>query len=105
MVCFTLCFTQKSEKEKKTMKNTNTTKLDIAMKKEQLEKELTRLNIYEGLRKALMDKIQWDYMQYHEADEEHEESWFTAPDMDNWRYNEYLAAMDIVNTLDSIIVK
>ena len=102
---FHAMFHTKIRKGEKTMKNTNTTKLDIAMKKEQLEKELARLNIYEGLRQALMDKIKWDYMQYHEADEEHEESWFTAPDMDNWRYNEYLAAMDIVNALDSIIVK
>lgn len=102
---FHAMFHTKIRKGEKTMKSTNTTKLDIAMKKEQLEKELTRLNIYEGLRMALMDKIQWDYMSYHEADEEHEEIWFTAPNMDSWKYNDYMAAMDIVNALDSIIVK
>ena len=79
------------------MKNT---KLDIAMKKEQLEKQLKKITVYEGLRAALLDKIQWDYMVYHESDEEHDGSWFTGPEKDSWKYEEYIAAMEILEALD-----
>ena len=80
------------------MKNT---KLDIAMKKEQLEKQLKKITVYEGLRTALLDRIQWEYMVYHEADEEHDGIWFTAPEVDSWKYEEYIAAMEILEALDS----
>ena len=80
------------------MKNT---KLDIAMKKEQLEKQLKKITVYEGLRTVLLDRIQWEYMVYHDADEEHDEAWFAAPEVDSWKYEEYMAAMEILEALDA----
>lgn len=79
----------------------NTTKLDIALRKEQLEQQLKKITVYEGLRKVLLEKIQWDYMVYHESDEEHDGVWFTEPEKDSWKYDEYLASMEILEALDS----
>ena len=79
----------------------NTTKLDIALRKEQLEQQLKKITVYEGLRKVLLEKIQWDYMAYHEADEEHDGVWFTEPEKDSWKYDEYLVSMEILEALDS----
>lgn len=82
------------------------TSLDVTMKKEQLQREISKLEVYEYLRNKMMDEINWRWMEYHEADEEHNnETWFTMPNEDSYKYNDAQIAMEIVTKLDEIILK
>ena len=87
------------------MKNTKNS-IDINMKKEALQHQLKTLEIYEQLRKKLEDEINWNWMVYHEADEEHNnEAWFTMPDEDCWKYDEAKVALEILEKFDNATLK
>ena len=83
------------------MKNT----IDFEMKKTALQKQLKTFEVYELLRAQMFDKIKWDYMVYHEKDDEHDECWFTAPEKDSWKYEEYEVAMELLEKFDNVLLK
>ena len=54
----------------------------------------------------LEDEINWNWMVYHEADEEHNnEAWFTMPDEDSWKYDEAKVALEILEKFDNATLK
>lgn len=81
------------------------TKLDLEMKKQKLEKELAKLAVYQTLRERLESEIQWRFMEYHPADDEHADSWYTEPEADSYKYEDYQLANDILDALDKVIAK
>lgn len=78
--------------------------LDVEMRKEELRKELNKLEAYESIRSKLVETMQWDCMDYHSADETHEQSWFEEPTEDSYRYEKYIAYKDILETMDKAIL-
>lgn len=74
--------------------------MTVEQRRENLEKEIKRLDVYENLRNELMAKIQWSYMKYHTSDDEHDESWFTEPEDGDYNYDSYNIAMEIIGALD-----
>ena len=79
-------------------------KLSIESKKAKLQKELLKLEIYEGIRENVINSMNWECMLYHNADEEHENTWFTAPDPDDYRYEKYQVYESILSDLDEFFV-
>lgn len=45
-----------------------------------------RISALGSIYDKLVDSMQWDCMEYHSADEEHESSWFTDYPEDHWQY-------------------
>ena len=81
-------------------------KLDFEERKTALQKQLKTFEVYEKLRAQVMDKIQWEYMTYHEPDDEHNnETWFSAPQPDSWKYEEYIIAMELLEKFDNVLLK
>lgn len=72
---------------------------------EDLRKELRTLDIFSELRQSLVHDIEWRYMDYHTADDEHENPYYTIPDKDSYSYEDYLLAQDILNHFDKFIDK
>ena len=81
------------------------TAIDVTKKIEELENEIERLRIYETFRKKLVDEMQWNYMDWHDADDQHTETWFTEPEDESYKYKSYKAAKDIIDKLDNIMSK
>ena len=74
--------------------------MTVEQKRLDLEKELKRLDVYENLRAKMMSEVQWNYMKYHAADDEHDEIWYSTPEEGDYNYESYNIAMDIINALD-----
>ena len=72
-------------------------------KAEELRNKANMIEALGDIYKTIEDKMKWDCMEYHSADEEHEESWFTPYDedlMSDWQKAK-LEAFKMV--LDSIV--
>jgi len=65
-------------------------------KVEQMEQRARRIDVLKDIYEKVFTAMQWDAMEYHQADEEHDETWFTVPNEDYysaWKYPIYLEVL------------
>jgi hypothetical protein len=78
----------------------------IDEKLNEIEKKYHELQNYKDFREYLVDKMQWDSMISHGADEEHDEVWFEIPDEeDTYRYPKYQFYQHVLEVLDKEFIK
>lgn len=68
--------------------------MDFDAKFVELNRKARRVSVLSTIYDSVMDKMKWDTMDYHGADDEHEESWFTEPDENSWNYDEKMLAYE-----------
>lgn len=62
------------------------------------------LEAYDSTRKHIIETMRWNYMDYHEADEDHDEAWYTAPDENDYRYLMYIGMNEMLAKCDKAII-
>lgn len=78
----------------------------IEEKLEKLEKQVYELNEYKEFRNWVIEKMQWNAMDVHEPDDDHEERWFTEPiDEDTYFKPKYDFYQKILTCLDKEFLK
>ena len=61
--------------------------MDVTLKKEELRRKLARLDVLETIYNKVVQDMQWNCLQYHQADDEHDSTWFTEYDEEEDSYN------------------
>lgn len=62
-----------------------------------------RIEYLGDLYTVIEDKRKWDAMIYHPADDEHSESWFTAPEPDDYQYAKYQACCEVLEAIEKLV--
>lgn len=86
----------------KTMNKYN--EVSLESKINDMSKEIKILEEYSWVRAKIIEKMQWDYMNWKDPDDDHEEKWFDAPDEDDYRYQGYEAINELLSKLDKAII-
>lgn len=76
--------------------------LDFTKKYEELQNEAVRINALSEIYDQVTDRMQWNAMSYHEADDEHENVWFTEPDVDDYNYPRYMAYQEVLSAIEKL---
>jgi hypothetical protein len=70
------------------------------------EEKLRTLNEYKSFREYLEEQMKWNAMISHPSDEEHDETWYTVPEVnDTYYYQRYLFYNHVIETLDKEFLK
>lgn len=68
--------------------------LDFDAKFEELNKKARRVSVLSAIYESVKNKMEWDAMDYHSADDEHDSTWFTEPDEESWNYEDKVIAYE-----------
>ena len=79
------------------MENTFKEKAEKLYAKYQMAQDIA--DIYD----EVLDRMKWNGMMFHSADEEHEETWFTEPEEDDYNYHKYLAYKEVLKAIENIM--
>ena len=71
-------------------------------KAKELEKAARRVTYLANIYSQVEERMQWNTMIYHSSDEEHEESWFTAPEPDDYQYDEYNVWLEVLKAIEKL---
>lgn len=74
-------------------------------KYEEARKAADKVQILEEIYDKVQDAYNWNYMEYHSADDEHEESWFTELEEGHYRYENAQLAKEIYGEVLAAIEK
>lgn len=47
-----------------------------------------KINVLNGIYDKIVDAMHWDCMEYHPSDGEHDTTWFTDYEEDDWKYED-----------------
>jgi len=75
----------------------------LQKKAEELERAYRRANLLSEIYTKLEREMQWDAMVFHEADEDHEEAWYTAPEKDDWNREQYEAWIEVLEAVEKLV--
>lgn len=75
-------------------------------KYEELQNKAERINILGDIYDEVHDRMQWNAMDYHGQDEEHENAWFTAPENeDDYHWNRYQVYQEVLKAIEKLADK
>lgn len=78
---------------------------DIDKKIEELNQETYMLQAYKEIREKAIENMQWNGCDYHAADEEHDQTWFSEPDpSDEYKYPKYEAYKKLIEIMDNAVL-
>ena len=78
---------------------------DFDSKVNELHNKAERVEVLSRIYKNLEDKMKWDVMTYHSADDEHDEAWFTEPDPEEYGYDNKMIAYETYNEVLEMLEK
>ena len=78
--------------------------MTIAQKTAELRNQITMLEMYGEIRDKVESDMKWYTMESHDADDEHDETWFTPPseESDEWRKARYQAYQNVLKAIDKL---
>lgn len=76
----------------------------IQKKIDDMELKVRVLREYEDIRNKILEKMKWEYMVYHDPDEEHEDNYFEVPDVESYIYQNYVAINTLLSMLDKAVI-
>lgn len=77
--------------------------MDWKTKADELQNAAERIIYLEEIYNKVQSEMQWNAMQFHSADEEHEESWFTEPEEDDYNYRRYLTYKEVLAAIEKLV--
>ena len=75
---------------------------NIMQKAKELEKASRRCEYLAEIYNNVHESMQWNAMDFHKADEEHEESWYTEPEIDGWNRERYEAYQEVLKAIEKL---
>lgn len=78
---------------------------DLEKREAELRKELSKIEVYTHMRAQLVRDMEWDTMTGHEADNEHEEYWYEAPEEGDYMYEKYCVYQELLEAFDKLVLK
>lgn len=73
---------------------------------EMKRREADRIETLEEIYIEIKNSMQWNAMEYHEPDEDHENGWYTIPDEDDdYRYNKYKVFQEVLRDIENMAEK
>jgi hypothetical protein len=75
----------------------------IDSKVEELQAKARRIQELGTIYEKTVENMNWYGMDYHEADDEHEERWFSAPDEESYKYDTYLAYQEVLEAIEKLM--
>jgi hypothetical protein len=79
--------------------------MNFEEKYNELHEKAERVNNLGHIYEKVKESMKWDCMQYHEPDDEHEESWFTEPDEDHYQYSQYQVYQEVLEAIEKLANK
>ena len=86
------------------MAKSEKTEVIIQKKIDDMELKVKVLREYEDIRNKILEKMKWEYMDYHDPDDEHEENYFSQPAEDSYIYPRYIALNTLLSMLDKAVI-
>lgn len=77
--------------------------MDWTTKAEELHNAAERITYLEEIYNKVQSEMQWNAMQFHSADDEHEETWFTEPEEDDYNYRRYQAYQEVLAAIEKLV--
>ena len=71
-------------------------------KANELHKAANRVSYLETIYNHVKEQMKWNSMEWHDADEEHEGVWHTAPEEDSYHYGEYLVYQEVLQAIEKL---
>lgn len=68
----------------------------------ELQKRMDKLGIYERVLEKLEYDLKWDCMIYHNADEEHDSTWYTEPTEDDYSYDKFVVYKEVISEIEKM---
>lgn len=72
---------------------------------EMKRREADRIETLEEIYIEIKNSMQWNAMEYHEPDDEHDDNWYTIPYENDYRYNKYKVYQEVLRTLENMAEK
>lgn len=80
--------------------------MDFEAKYNEAFAKANRINNLGRIYEEVRDRMQWNAMEYNSADEDHEDSWFSAPESDaDYRYELYNAYCEVLEAIEKLASK
>ena len=80
--------------------------MDFQKKYEELREKAERIENLEYVYNKVLNDMRWDCCEYHEADEEHEDRWWTEPESEeecnSWQWSRYLAYKEVLEAIEKL---
>lgn len=80
------------------MMNNNT----LESKARELEKAARRCEYLSQIYNIVYERMQWNAMVWHSADEEHEDSWYTEPEADDYNRESYETYIEVLKAIEKL---
>ena len=71
-------------------------------KARELEKAARRCEFLAEIYKQVHDSMQWNAMDWHKEDEEHEETWYTEPAQDSYNRERYETYLEVLKAIEKL---
>lgn len=76
----------------------------IQKKIDDFDMKMRVLQEYDCIRNKILEKMKWEYMDYKDPDDEHEENYFEVPDEESYIYPRYVAINTLLSILDKAVL-
>ena len=71
----------------------------------ELRTKADRVNNLGIIYDKVKDHMKWDALRYHEKDDEHEESWWTDPEEDDYNYPLWCVYNEVLEAIEKLANK
>ena len=79
--------------------------MDFEKTFEEINKKAERIKYLGEIYNKVLDDMNWACRDYHSSDEEHEDTWFSDPDENDYRYEEKMYKMEVYEEVLAAIEK
>lgn len=69
---------------------------------EELENKKNRVSTLQTIYEKVKTEMEWNSMEWHDADEEHDGTWYTAPSEESWKYSEYAVYQEVLEMIEKM---
>lgn len=71
-------------------------------KARELEKAARRCEHLAEIYNQVYESMQWHAMDYHSADENHKEGWYTEPEVGEWNREKYETYLEVLKAIEKL---
>lgn len=70
---------------------------------QELHDKADRISTFVEIYEKVETEMKWNAMDWHEKDEEHENTWFTDPTPESYRYNAFCAYQEALEAIEKLL--
>lgn len=79
--------------------------MNFEEKYNELHEKAERVNNLGEIYREVNERMNWNAMNWHAADDEHEVVWFTEPEENEYQYSKYQAYQEVLKAIEKLADK